>query len=79
MRAAVEFLGLVAHVAQGAHLSLERSQRSSHNNYNARVVLVVCVCGGACAVKSLFEWRDKQKSGQVTLDMDSLLEITSDF
>jgi hypothetical protein len=31
------------------------------------------------AVKSLFEWRDKQKSGQVTLDMDSLLEITSDF
>ncbi|ELR23517.1 EF hand domain containing protein [Acanthamoeba castellanii str. Neff] len=42
----VEFLGLVAHVAQ---------------------------------VKSLFEWRDKQKTGQVTLDMDSLLEITSDF
>jgi len=42
----VEFLGLVAHVAQ---------------------------------VKSIFEWRDKQRSGQVVLDMDSLLEITSDF
>jgi hypothetical protein len=30
-------------------------------------------------VKSLFEWRDKQKAGQVVLDMDALLEITSEF
>jgi hypothetical protein len=43
-----------------------------------RVVLLLVVCV-ACAVKSLFEWRDKQKTGQVTLDMDSLLEITSYF
>jgi len=40
----VEFLAVIAHVAQ---------------------------------VRSLFEWRDSQRSGQITLDLASLLEITA--
>jgi Ca2+-binding EF-hand superfamily protein len=42
----VEFLALIAHVAQA---------------------------------KSVFEWRDNQKTGQISLTMDAFLEVTSEF